>query len=259
MNVLMVLVSLFFTLSAYAHGLPPLAVTRNVKVSRFYGFAYALGSNRYLYTAVNERRYSGTRWIGGTIIYYGPDRQRLGSEVLEFSKGPFVPLYRLDVVGSHYAEGVSRITANSVYLFRKRRGETNPRYKKIRRSRDLVVGAGLQNFITSHFSTLANGKRLHIRLVDPDRLRAFTYTISRLRNGLCDGKKVVRFKVDRSSVLHLLAGHPMFFDVIPASRRICQYRGASGLRNPKTGKPYRVRIDYPRTPPLGAPRHLPPL
>lgn len=259
MNMLLALVLLLFVPSVHADGLPPVTFTRNVQVTRFYGFAYALGSHRYLYTTVNERRYAGARWLGGTVIYYSPDGQRLASEVLEFSKGPFIPLYRLDMPRVQYAAGVNRITESNVYLFRKRGTETNPRYKKIHRSNDLVIGAGLENFIASHFSALADHKHMRIRLVSSGRMKAFVYTISRLRDGVCEGKKVVRFKIDRNSMLHFLAGRPMIFDVIPASRRVCQYRGVSELLDPKTGQPYHVRIDYARIPPPGAPRHLPPL
>lgn len=259
MNVILLVASLLFAMGASAHGLPTLTVARNVHVDRFYGYAYALGSNRYLYTEVNERRYAGDRWIGGTILYYAPDGRRLGSEVLEFSASRFIPLYRLDMADAQYAEGVSRVTARAVHVFRKRNRTTRVRRAKINRTDNLVAGAGLQSFIRRHFVALSDGRRMKIRLVEPSRLRAFSYTISRLRSGICNGENVVRFKVDRSSMLRLLAGHPMIFDVIPGSRRICQYRGLSDLRNPKTGQPYRVRIDYSKRPPSGAPRDLPPL
>lgn len=259
MNVFLAIASLVIAMPIYAHDLPPVIVARNVQVNRFYGFARALGSNRYLYTTVNERRYQGDRWLGGTTIFYAPDGRRLGSEVLEFSKSPFIPLYRLDVPGAGYIEGVRRITADSIYLFRKKSGAASLRTRKIRRAKNLVVGAGLRNFIRNHFPALSSGRRMHIRLLDPMQLRAFSYTISRLPDGVCDGEQAVRFKVDRSSLLHFLAGRPMIFDVIPASRRICQYRGVSDLRNPKTGRRYHVRIDYSRRPPPGAPPSLPPL
>lgn len=259
MNVIFLVASLLFAMGANAQSLPTLTVARNVHVERFYGFVYALGSNRYLYTEVNERRYTGDRWIGGTTLYYAPDGRRLGSEVLEFSASRFIPLYRLEVADTQYADGVSRVTARAVHVFRKRNRTARLRRAKINRTDNLVAGAGLQNFIRRHFVALSGGRRMKIRLVEPGRLRAFSYTISRLRSGICGGEKVVRFKVDRSSVLRFWAGHPMIFDVMPASRRICQYRGMSDLRNPKTGQPYRVRIDYSKRPPVGVPKDLPPL
>ena len=252
-------VAMFFAVSTQAQISPNVTVQMNVSVHRFHGYAYQLDSNKYLYTEVHERRMENGRWLGSTVIYYNPRGVPLASKVVTFLQSPFLPLFRLDVSRSHYSDGVSKITPERIYVFRRRGRNAAVQRQGVRRMDNMVAGEGLERFIDAHFNRLMERKPLTFHMLMPDTLSVGEFAISRLPNGTCGNRKVVRIKVERSSLMRLIVGNPMIFSFVPTSHRLCEYRGISELYDPRTHKHYRVRILYGGKRPQGAPKQLPPL
>ncbi len=263
MKMLFVMLSMIVAITvhaAHATGPAPVIVLQtNVKVERFLGYAYDLDTNKYLYTEVRVERVQENRWLGGTVTYFAPNGTEVGKIVLDFSKDPYLPLYRMDVKNVHYSEGISKITADKVYVFKQNAGDASPQQASVKRKNDMAAGWGFINLIKAHFAQLLAGKPLHFPLVEAGKLDYRNFTISRLKDGSFEGRKTVRFKVERDSLLRLIAGKPLILAFDPKTRKALEYRGVSDLRDPKTNKPYQVRVDYYSKPPADAPKHLPPL
>lgn len=252
-------IAVFLAASSYAQVSPKVTVQMNVSVNRFYGYAYQLDSNKYLYTEVHERRMESGRWLGSTVIYYNPSGMPLAFKVINFLQDPFLPLFRLDVSDSHYSDGISKITPKRIYVFRRKSRNVAVQRKAIRRTDNMVADAGLERFVDSHFKQLLERKRLTVHILMPGTLSLGTFMVSRLPNGVCRDRKVVRIKVERSSLLRLIVGNPMIFAFFPESHWLCEYRGVSELYDPRSHKHYRVRILYGGKRPPDVPKFLPPL
>ena len=142
---------LFAASTTQAQISPEVTVQMNVSVHRFYGYAYQLDSNKYLYTEVHERRMENGRWLGSTVIYYDPRGMPLASKVVTFLQSPFLPLFRLDVRRSRYSDGVSKITPEHIYIFRRKGRNAVVQQREVRRMDDMVANEGLERFIDTHF------------------------------------------------------------------------------------------------------------
>lgn len=240
--------------------LPAIVVQRNVEVRHFYGYARMLASGKYAYTEVHEQYRREGQWVGGAVTYFAPDGSRLGTKVVDFPSGAEIPLYHLDLDHPQYTAGVSRVDADSVYLFRQQPGEAAPQQTKVARHATMTAGrVGLERFIATHLAGFSPKGTREVWLAMPGELDARTFRITRLADGKADGVAVTRFKVERTSLLRLLDDEPMFFDFAGATGSLVEYRGPSELRDPQSGKRYRVRVTYGGKPPADAPARLPPL
>lgn len=249
---------------ASASAAVPFVVQTDVSVRRFYGYARSLASGKYVYTEVHAQYWQAGQWIGGTVRYFAPDGASIAQKVLDFPRasprGSSVPLYRLDQKNVHYAEGVSRVTPSAVYLFRQEAGATSPKQTAVDYQADMAAGiAGLEHLLSSRLPELLKTGSMVFPLVSARHLGVSRVNVTRLKDGSVRGIAAVRFKVEPASVLHVFYGTPMFLSLDPATGRVLEYRGPAEIENPKTGKRYRVRIDYGGDPPAGAPAKLPPL
>lgn len=243
-----------------ANPAPRFVVQTDIKVRRFYGYARALGSGKYLYTEVHARYLQGGRWVGGAVSYFAPDGTRIAHKVLDFPGDSNIPLYRMDQKNVHYAEGVSRVTAAKVYLFRQDPGAAAPVQTTVERRADMVVGvAGLERFIRGHLAELLKTGSMVFPLASARRMDVRRFSVTRLKDGHVRGVKAVRFKVESASLLRVFYGKPVFLSLDPATGRVLEYRGPSEVENPQTRKPWQVRVDYGDRAPAGAPAELPPL
>lgn len=233
---------------------------QGVTVKRFYGYAFDAGSGRYLYTEVHRQRYSANgRWLGGTMDYFAPDGRELAHKTLDFSKSPFIPLYRLEDLNPRYDEGISKITADKVYLFKQTADDESPRRRTVERSPDLAADSGFDNYLVDHFDELMGRKTLEFTLAVPGKLDSYRFQARRIADTTFQGKPAVRFKIELASLLSWFVD-PIVVTYDPHSRRLLEYRGVSNVLDPKTGEVFKsVKILYTDKPPPGAPAKLPPL
>lgn len=217
------------------------------------GYAYDLDSGRFLYTEVHKQVIADGRWTGGTISYYGPDGSRIGHKTLDFSKDPYVPLYRLDLVaGGGYVEGITAIGDEAIELQKKGYNSAKLRTASVKRRGTMVADSGFHSFLRDRFDGLVAGKTVPFTFVVSGELDTFKFRARRITDGIFEGKPAVRLQVEPDTLLRLLA-EPLELLYAPEQRKLLEYRGISNLHDPRTFEAYRVRIVYPSAPPADAP------
>lgn len=237
---------------------PRIILRNNVSIKRFYGYAYALKSGKYLYTQVQVQQRQGENRLGGSVTYYDPKGTEIGKNILSFGEDPYIPLYRLDDERMHYAQGVSKLTAHKVALFRRRGKDADIQRASLKRQDGMVSMQGLGQFVRLHFAQLEAGRTLKFQLISASQLKASQVSVRRTGEGQLEGHGSVRFKLTSGGWLsHWFSGQPIILIFGAEHRQLLEYRGPSELYDPKTKRPYRVRIDYFAKPPTGAPGHLP--
>jgi hypothetical protein len=240
--------------AAFALLLCSTAATAQDGVARLYGYGYDLDSGRYAFTEIIEQRLAGGQWVGGGTTYFDPDGREIGRKTLDFSRDPFVPVYRLDL-SDGYAEA---ITDNGATIAMERRlPGAQPGRDTERKEGLLTADAGLPRLLRAHFAALARGEVLKFRVVAPSRLETFKFRARQVEDVQFEGKPARQVRVDMDSMLSLFAG-PLHFTFDPESGKLLEFRGMTNVRNPATGDPFKVRISYYSTPPKDAPP-LPPL
>lgn len=226
------------------------------QVLRFYGYAYDLKSNRYLYTEVHQQHLSDGRWVGGTMTYYDPQGRRIGFKTLDFARDPAIPLYHLTLDLTGYEEGIDGI-GDTLSLFKRHaRGEPLER-ASVARGDATAADSGFHAYIRQHFAELMAGQTLNFRLVAAGNLDAYKFRIRRIDDTRFEDAPAVRLKVEPDSLLRFVVD-PLELTYDPQSRKLLEYRGISNIHD-SSGNPYTVRIDYYRQPPADAPKALPPL
>lgn len=225
------------------------------QTARFYGYAYALDSARYLYTEVHEQRIVDDRWVSGRIRYFAPDGALLGEKTLDFSADPFIPLYDYALPALGYREGITKIDAR-IGLSKTWRGKTET--ASVARREPIAADSGFHSFLRANFDELLAGKTVAFTFVAAGNLDSYQFRAKRIGDTTFDGQPAVRFLVEANSLLRLVAPNlELTYD--PEQQRLLEYRGPSNVIDPATGKVYAARIIYPSEAPADAPKPLPPL
>lgn len=229
-------------------------------VYRFYGYAYSASTGKYLYTEVHSEHLNARgRWLGGTITYYAPNGLLIAKETLDFRSNPFIPICQLHQNHPNYSAGITKITSDRIYLFRKLPDGSLPEYTHLRRENNMAADLGFNNIIVENFNRLMSGDELDFSLVVLSQLSSYHFAIRRISDQTFEGHKAIRFKLELSSLLNLFT-EPLIVSYDPITKRPLQYVGMSNIINPSTGQVYqRVRIEYYSKPPPNAPKQLPPL
>jgi len=222
---------------------------------RFYGYAYDLKTNRYLYTEAHEQRVDGDHWLGGTIRYYSPDAKLIGVKELSFASDPYVPVYKLDILADGYMEAITAVGKDIVLQKRSKRGE--PLQEKTLAHPAMSCGdSGFHSFLRANFQSLMAGKTVSFTLVVAGNLDAYQFRAKRIGDTQFEGKTAVRFRVEPDSMLRYFVD-PLEVTYDPSAQRLLEYRGLANIPNPADGKPFVARIAFYSQPPKDLPK-LPP-
>ncbi|HSW13555.1 MAG TPA: hypothetical protein VLI06_11995 [Solimonas sp.] len=226
------------------------------ELQRFYGYAYDLKSGAYLYTEVHAQRVDGSRWSGGAIDYYDAAGNKFGHKTLDFRNDEFVPVFRLEMQ-SGYVEGISD-NRGPVTMERREKAGARLETASLEKVSPMCADSGFHSCLRAHFAELQAGKTVKFTLAVAGSLDSFRFRAKKAGETQWQGQKAVQIKVEPDSLLRLLAG-PLELVYEPQQRKLLEFRGISNIQNPRSGKPYDVRIIYPDKPPADAPAKLPPL
>lgn len=226
------------------------------EVRRFYGYAYDLKTKAYLYTEVHAQRVEDGRWLGGTIDYYDPSGQRFGHKTLDFRNDEFVPVYRLEM-NSGYMEGIAD-NRREVMMERRESAGGRLETQSLEKDSPMCADSGFHSCLRASFAELQAGKMVRFTLAVAGSLDSFRFRAKKAGELQWQGLKAVQFTVEPDSLLRLLAG-PLELVYEPQQRKLLEFRGISNIQDPRSGKPYEVRIIYPDKPPADAPAKLPTL
>ncbi|MES0872610.1 hypothetical protein [Sinimarinibacterium thermocellulolyticum] len=225
-------------------------------VDRFYGYAFDLKTDAYLYTEVHEQVIEDGRWVRGSIAYYRPDGSRIGFKPLDFSADPFVPVFELSLDDTGYREGITD-NGDPIVVMRREKAGAAVETRRIAREGLTCADSGFHNVLVANFDRLMQRERVQLRLVVAGSLDQFKFRARRIDDGTFEGRTTARFLVEPDSLLRFVVD-PLELSYDPDTRRLLEYRGLSNIPDPKTGKPYVTRIAYYSEPPAQAGR-LPPL
>jgi hypothetical protein len=227
------------------------------KFLHFYGYAYDLKTNQYLYTEVHSQRVDGDHWIGGSMNYFAPDGKKIASKTLNFGNDPYIPVYRLDQLTDGYVEGISKV-GDEIELYKRESSKTKMETGSEDREPLMAADSGFHNFIRAHFDELMKGDTLSFRLIVAGQLDAYQFRLRKIGETQFEGKPAVILIAEPDSLLRLMVD-PLHLTYDPVSHKLLEYRGVSNLHDPATGKIYEARIIYPSATPADAPKNLPPL
>lgn len=233
-----------------------LALPAQAEVLRFYGYAYDLKTDRHLYTEVHEQRTTEGRWTGGSIRYYLPDGRKLGVKPLDFTRDPFVPVFRMDLLLEGYSEGISD-AGDPLVLERRMGRNAKLERKSLKREGPICADSGFHAFLIAHFDRLMKGEKIGFRLAVPGSLDAFRFRARRIADTSFENQPAVRFYIEPDSLLRFMVD-PLELIYDAKTQRLLEYRGVSNIRNPADGEQYLTRISYYSKPPKDVGK-LPPL
>lgn len=224
---------------------------------RFYGYAFDLKTDRYIYTEVHEQKIVGDKWVSGVITYFAPDGSRLGTKKLDFSADPFIPLYDYELPELGYREGIVSV-GDEVKLTKTSKLGSAPKTETVANKPPIAADSGFHNFLRKNFADLMARKTVAFTFIAAGNLDSYKFRAKRIDDTTFDGKPAVRFLVEPNSLLRLVA--PSLTVTYDAEQqRLLEYRGPSNVIDPATDKVYDARIAYYDKPPASAPKNLPPL
>ncbi|HEY1077753.1 MAG TPA: hypothetical protein VGE51_13770 [Fontimonas sp.] len=245
------LIRLFAALSLLCAFTPASAETL-----RFYGYAFDLKTDKYLYTEIQEQDIDANgKWISGRVRYVLPDGSALGNKTLDFAADPHVPVYRMELPLSGYSEGITRST-DPIVMQRQEKGK-QLETESIKRDGPTCADAGFHSFLLDHFDRLMKGEKVNLKLVVAGGLDQFKFRARRIEDGTFEGKPAVRFYVEPDSLLRFVVD-PLELTYDGKTRQLLEYRGMSNVIDPATGKLFVTRISYFSKTPDGV-SNLPPL
>jgi hypothetical protein len=224
---------------------------------KFYGYAYDLKTGQYLYTEVYDEQVENDHWERGRTRYFSTDGKPIGVKHVDFSADPFVPVYTLELFDVGYSEGISKVSADGIVMFKQSR-EKGRQTASVKKSPVMAADAGFHAFIVANLDALAAGRIIPFRFAVAGQLDAYNFRVRKIGDTEFEGRPAIKLQIEPDSLLRF-AVDPLVLTYEPSSKRLLEYRGISNVIDPLTGKPYNVRIVYPGKPPQDAPKNLPPL
>ncbi len=209
---------------------------------RLTGCAYDGDSRRLLYSEVHEQRWENGRNLGGSVTYFDSAGKQIAAKTLDYRNDPFVPIFRFEIPGQDYAEGITD-NRDAVVMVRKSR-ERGEQTRRVDKKSSIAADGGVVHFVKANFQVLLEGKALSLRLPVAGHLDTYSVRVRHAADIELDRRPAVRFRIEHNSPLALLLD-PVEMTYDRETQRMLQYSGTSNMRDPSTGDPYKkVRIAY---------------
>jgi hypothetical protein len=227
------------------------------RIESFNGYAFDLDSGRFLYTEEHHQRYDGERWLGGEIRYIDARGREFARKTLDFAADRYVPVYRLELPGDGYLEGIAAVDGGGAELFKRTRRGEPLRKKRIALDGVIAADAGFNSLLLDHLDALLRGETLAFRFIAAGRLDAYRMRVRRLGDTRFEGLPAMQLQIEPDSLLRLLVS-PLQLVYDPQQRRLLEYRGPSNVHDPQSGATWNVRVGfYTQPPPEATPRSSP--
>ena len=178
--------------------------------------------------------------------YIDTQGQEVARRSLDFKANPTIPLYKLDVPGLGYSEGITGLQAQ-VQTFKVDQGKEER--KAVTPDEGLVAAdAGFNNLMLAQFAALKAGQAVRFSLIVPGKGQAFRFRAKKIGEATVAGEAGIKLLVEPDSMLRwLVAPIELVYDV--QGTRLMRYTGVSNLLNPETREVYRkVVITYSNGP-----------
>ena len=190
------------------------------------------------YVEHHEVKYKDGKVSESRTVYYDAVNEKIGDLISDYAWGPQFGSYHFRDMRANYEDGV-KVSADRLWMFRKKSSEDEPVEKTLPREEGQIVGQGFHQFIVYQMERIAQGEVFHVRLVLPSRLGQFKF---RIRKRKVEGDILhIRLDID-NWFLRLFAPHvDVQYDV--STRRLRRYKGISNLED-ASGRHKKVTINY---------------
>ena len=219
---------------------------------QFCGYAHDLKSGKYRYTELHRQQMDADRWLGGTITYVAPDGTTLGKKELSFGANPFVPVYRLELFGGRYVEGIERVDADRAVAYRKPLDRDTVERKDIFFAPGAAADSGFHALIRANLATLVDGATRRFGFIVAGGLESYRFRVYRDADVRFENRAAVRLLAQPDTLLSLLVA-PLDLTYDPVNGQLLEYRGRSNLIERDSGNGFDVRIVFAAKPPAGVP------
>jgi hypothetical protein len=199
-------------------------------------------SNAVLYREQHWLRSAGDRPVERLVLYLCPDGRAFGRKQVDYRRSAAAPAFRFDDVRSGYAEGLRDAHGPEVF-FRPDGGAAEK--SAVLLSKQLVVDAGFDEFIRSHWPVLLTGDAVPLDFALPARQESIGFTVRRVGEARVAGELAWVFRLRLGGILGWVAPH---IDVSygQQSRRLLRFEGVSNVRDDSGRKQLIARIDFPQ-------------
>lgn len=216
--------------------------------ARVLGYVRDADTQRYLYTEVHEQTLAPDGSVlTGVTTYHDPQGREVARKTLDYRANRTVPLYRLDIPGQRYAEGISGNTG-TVQLFKQDQGKETR--EALSPAAGLVAAdAGFNQLMLDQMGKLLAGETFRFTLIAAGNTDQYRFRARKVGATTLQGEPAVRILVEPDSMLRLLVD-PIELTYDQKGTRLMAYRGVSNILNPATGSVYKnIQIAYGGKPP----------
>ncbi len=177
------------------------------------------------------------------ILFTCPDGKAFARKQVDDADNAEAPLFQLDDHRSGYREGMRLNAAGKYEVFVRRNSEQPEQSAAVESRQGLVVDAGFDRFIVTHWDDLLAGQEQKVEFMLPSRLRSYGFLLKPTGTDQINGTPVQRFRLEIDSWLGFALPS---IDIAYASdsKAIREYSGVSNIRD-NEGKNVKVRIEFP--------------
>jgi hypothetical protein len=210
----------------------------------FQGLAYDRKSGDFLYTEEHEQSWDGARLVSARVTYRAPDGQVMATKTLDFANGVEKPSFRMDDVRDGYVEGVT-VGASEIALFQRDNARSELERSTMATPARLVVDAGFNYYLRSHWEALARGETLEFDFAAPTRLDTFRFQARRTGEKLVGARPAMVVAVELATPLVRWLLDPITLAYDTETRELLEWEGISNIDDDQD-KPFDARIVFPR-------------
>lgn len=215
--------------------------TLSSALEHYEGEAYAADGGPLLYRE-SHWRYDEDGIAQDLVVYRCPDGTAFARKRLHATTDMQAPDFELHDARNGYVEGV-RGDNGSRQVFTRTSNATVERSAAIGGNDNLIVDAGFDAFVRTHWDTLGS-RPATVSFVIPSRLEAMRFQVRDVGEERLGTRIARRFRLSLASWYGGLLPHiDVFYDA--TSRRLLRYEGISNLRD-ANARNVVVRIEFPQ-------------
>ena len=194
----------------------------------YQGAARSTDSGNLLYEEHHYLRTENGQPRERLVLYRCPSGEAFARKRVQYGEPPYAPSFRMDDARLGYAEGFSRGQASGEALVQRAAGQP-VETDAVSLGESLVVDAGFDEFVRSHWDELQQGKKVGLRFLVPSRLAAYGFKLQKTGEEALYGEPASTFRLALSGFFG------WFADAIDVSyrnsdRRLMRFVGLSNIR-----------------------------
>lgn len=216
-----------------------LAASASAATQSYYGEAEDLVTGKLLYREYHTVQYEGGIPVKRTVDYKNPQGELIAEKINIYADNPLTPSFNLIEPDTGYREALSMM-GDQLQMILQQPGEPVQRDRLTLPDDLLVVDAGFDELIRSHWETLVAGDDLTFYFASVARFDLIRFRVERVSNS-DQGKVVIRMQLASRLLAWLL--DPIQLEYDAESRRLLSYRGLTNIRS-ASGDNYIASITY---------------